>query len=538
MNLFRSAAFATVFIMIGQATSAQTIQKTDFSGIKIERKLPKAVSAKTQTSHNSDVITNPSGTAVTYSRSSYAIAPLGDQPMETEDYGFAGVIVTGDNGEVFLKNPFSQFLTGSYLKGTLSDGKITIQLPQHIMTLVDDELGTFELYARMLTIDEEVGDIVEAPEQTLTLSNNDGFWICEDEYILGLTFDDGMWCGFGEMALCYAPIEDEVAQAPENAEFEQWAMTYDGIGHFVDITIDGNKCYMKNFMPTDNGELAPVTGTISDAAIDVASGQYLGVNEDISYLTYLYGGETNRYFDPNYNMDMEQFIPGEGIHFTLSEDGSYTTDNTAYLTPFTDLESEYIWSIASYEKPMLRKNDITTCQPANPSVAAYEYYPQYGFGYAELFIPMLNVDGMLLDSSRLYYNFYMDGQLVTFTPDDYMLLEENITDVPYSFVDAPNDQGDIKVNGATHTIMIFQEGIESVGVQTLYKAIDGEVYKSDIVTSGTTGIQQPDTASVEIASENFTDLAGRQVLNPGKGLYIRTVRYADGSVRNYKEFHR
>jgi len=538
MNLFRFATFATAFMLVWQASPARTIQKPDFSEIKIERTLPKAHKTTSQASRNNDVITDPNGTAVIYNRSSYSIAPIGDQPMETEDYGFAGVIVTSDNGEVFLKNPFSMFLTDSYIKGTLCEGQITIQLPQHVMTLVDEELGTFELYARMLTLDEETGDIVEAPEQTLTLSNYDGLWICEDEYILGLTFDDGMWCGFGEMALCYAPIEDEVAKVPENAKFEQWAMTYDGIGHFVDIATDGNQCYVKNMLPTVKGELAPVTGTISNTGIDVTSGQYLGVNEDISYLTYLYGGKMKHYFDPDYNMEMEQFIQGEGMHFTLREDGSYTTENTAYLTPFTDLENEYIWSMAYYEKPVLRKNDIKTFQPANPSVVAYNYYPSYRFGYAELFIPMLNVDGMLLDSSKLYYNFYMDGQLVTFTPDEYMLLQEDITDVPYSFVDAPDDQGDIKVNGARHTIMVFYDGIETVGVQTLYKADNGDVYKSDIVTSATTGILQPNAAAGEIASESFTDLAGRKVLNPGKGLYIRTVRYTDGSVRNYKEFRR
>lgn len=43
-----------------------------------------------------------------------------------------------------------------------------------------------------------------------------------------------------------------------------------------------------------------------------------------------------------------------------------------------------------------------------------------------------SADFNYLDPSCLYYNLYIDGEVVTFSPDDYANLTEEMTDVPYA----------------------------------------------------------------------------------------------------------
>ena len=127
---------------------------------------------------------------------------------------------------------------------------------------------------------------------------------------------------------------------------------------------------------------------------------------------------------------------------------------------------------------------------------------------------------------------YVDDELFTFNPDEYMGLEESMTDIPYSFVDSNYD---IQAYGANHSFTFFLTGYERIGVQSIHK-IGDEVAKSDIVYSdGTaTAIRTATQEDAECVSETYTDLSGRRVAVPSKGLYIRSMKMSDGSIRSMK----
>lgn len=466
------------------------------------------------------IITNPKGTATVYSRSSIAIAPIGDMPADTEDYGFAGIIVSGDNGKVYLKNPFSQFLTDSYLVGQTDGETITVELPQPIYFIDDEEVGTFELYAQLMQFTEDGDDLELSDNQTLTLVNYYGMWVMDDEEsILALTFDEGEWTGFGEMGMCYMPIEETPAEWPADAAKEQWALINGGTGHFVDVAFTEDSCFIGGMLPIEKGGLAPVVGSVSAEVIVIPSGQYLGVNEDNSYLTYLYSGKVEEVYLEEYDWTVTRFIPGEDLVMTGDRETGFVADGDLIFTPFTDFDSEYFWYMDLMKRPRLVKNELTTFRPANPEIKAYQYYDVYGFGYVSIDIPMLNVDGMLLDSKDMYYNLYIDGEMVTFTPDEYHMLEEEITDIPYSFADMEENMGDFKVEDSLHTIMLFREGISSIGVQSFCRDADGQDCFSDLVTTLTTSVDG--VTSGDSGAATYIDMTGRRVTNPGKGLYIK-----------------
>ena len=186
-----------------------------------------------------------------------------------------------------------------------------------------------------------------------------------------------------------------------------------------------------------------------------------------------------------------------------------------------------------YQNPVLRENSLTDYTPADPSIKAFRFYDSLGFGYVSFDIPMLNVDGMVLDTKNMYYNIYIDGEKFTLYPDEYQMLDEPITDLPYDFTDARDGRpGDITIEGSLHTFILFGQGIESVGVKS-YNVVNGNVYESRLVEGAVASIDVPEVAD-NVVGEVYTDLMGRVVNNPGRGIYIKTVKYADGSMKSFK----
>lgn len=488
------------------------------------------------------IVVNPSGEKKIYSRSSVSVMPLGDTAGETEDYGFAGVLVFGENGEVYLKNPFSQFVTDTYIKGVATQdlpvksdepNKLVFELPQ-LVTIYEEDGESYDLYACMLSFSEDGTELETSDSQTLEFILEDGCWVMLDsEAILGLTFDDSEWTGFAEREIKYAPISQEIIEVPSDLEYESWMMTYGNEGHYVDVAVDGKNCYVKNFLPTSEDSLAPVVGEIENDVIRFKSPQYLGVNEDISYLTYFYAGDVNRIYLEEYNTMVTTFIPKDEMTFNMSSGGIYTSEESAMFTPYTDIENDYFWHIDLFEKPSLQKSVVEDYVPANPSVVDYRYYSNFGFGYVSFDIPMLNREGMVLDSEHLYYNVYLDGEILEFNSDEYPLFEESMTDIPYNFEDGVNGSGDIKLEDSKHTVILYREGLEEVGIQSFYLDDSGDKYYSDLITAFTSGVDKlfDDCGIVDV---KYIDMMGRETRHPENGIFVRRVLLNNGSVISTK----
>ena len=52
--------------------------------------------------------------------------------------------------------------------------------------------------------------------------------------------------------------------------------------------------------------------------------------------------------------------------------------------------------------------------------------------------------------------------------------------------------------------------------------------------SDPTGIKTTTPEESKVESITFTDLSGRQILRPGKGVYIRTITMKDGTKQSKK----
>ena len=482
-----------------------------------------------------DVITSPEGESKLYSRNSISVMPMGDTPMQTEDYNFAGVMVFGENGEVYLRNPFSQFITGSYLEGRVvktDEGEsLVFELPQQVMVYEADG-EYYDLFACMLTFSDDGETVETAVDQDLVFVKVDEGWAMADpDAIIGMTFDDSVWTGFAEMQMVYTPVVDSVADIPDGLEYEPWMLTYGNEGHFVDLAIDGDKCYLKNMLDTSEKSLAPISGVVTEYGFSFSSPQFLGVNEDNSYLTYFFAGEVKVTYLEDINSTVRTFIPADSMNFNLAEDGVYKSDASAMFTPIPDMDNDYFWSMGVVELPSMQKSVAHDLTPANPSVVDYRYYPNYMFGYVSFEIPMLNTEGQILDTSNLYYNVYLDGELLEFTDDEYPLFKKSMTEIPYDFEDGRDGAGDIKLEGSKHTVMLYREGLDEVGVQSYYVDENGNRYYSELVTALTANVDSTvdSVAADDVAEISYFDISGRKVDSPVRGIYVKVVRLKNGS---------
>ena len=112
-----------------------------------------------------------------------------------------------------------------------------------------------------------------------------------------------------------------------------------------------------------------------------------------------------------------------------------------------------------------------------------------------------------------------------------------MTDVPVNYT----DNFDImKKDGMVRTVYFYLQGMTTVGVQEIYK--DGDTtYKSNLVSykvdeeGNLTGISRDiTTGSDDVKSVSYTDLAGRRISKPAHGIFLKTVKYADGSQKTVK----
>lgn len=193
-------------------------------------------------------------------------------------------------------------------------------------------------------------------------------------------------------------------------------------------------------------------------------------------------------------------------------------------------------TVAKYMQPSLKPWTEVAAAPQDPEVLDfYAYDAAYGYGGMQMWLENTSEDGVLFDTSKLYYNIYFDGKLYTFKPGLYAGLEEEMTDVPYNYA----DKYDFVASGCTHTIYFYDPQEKTVGVQLLYK--DGDnVYKSNLVTyvigaDGALSVNRTSLGNGNVERNKvYTDICGRRVDSPSRGIFLETTEFADGSQRTVK----
>lgn len=488
----------------------------------------------------------PAGKQINYSRNSMGyILYYGMYLMFTSQDDQAGQIVEGDDGFVYLKNPIGGLTYNAYLKGEREGDKIRVDLPQIIYQEDStDEEGNptvVNFYARVL--DAEINEegtryFVPAEKQTLyyTVDGDkisldlgyDHTKLEDDTYpypdkMVGLTTDDGTWAYYGDCWQEWTRLDQDMFTMPEGLETEKWAFFHNGLADYVDVAFDDEYVYMTNLTP-----LLPeavIHGRIEGDTVVFESGYYIG--NYVSWYIYQMMCYMND-GDPELRDSMVMTYDRENKVIACTDPNDIILLNTSL---------NRVYALTNFQNPKFSSiKPITQPTPMAPDFVEFlDYYENYGYAYIVFNIYNYNSIDEIFNSENMWYNLFIDGLVETLYPEDYIMLDEPMTNIPFDF----KDNWDIHLDGAKRTVCIFAQGIETAGVQ-LFHEYEGKVYESDIMTYNVeTGEVTDIPVGVagtfsEVGEAEWYDLQGRRVQNPAGGIYICKIRCNDGSTRVMK----
>lgn len=457
-------------------------------------------------------------------------------------------MVFAEDGDVWLENPISSLYSKTWIKGYKAQGDtIAFDLPQVIYEeTFDGVTSKGKLYKMIAEETDKYGTYVKDEDsQTLKYLWKDGkLTLCKD-MACGMCTPTGGWSGFGENYFEGINIENNTTKPSENAK------VYDGLMLYLDLNdqaqqwpvkyaIDGDDVYLGNLSTNLKGYW--IKGTMKNNEVTFPSTSLVGI--DTTTVCYAYASRVDystaytAYGDP-YD---STFVVNEPLVFTYDpaantlnskqKMGIHQSDGVREPLKSTDIFDVYRVPLIS---PWVEKPN----SPLPPKFSAVmpwitDMTPNYSG--VEFLLSYYSVDGNYLDPSKLYYSFYIDGEMVTFTPEEYLNVTKEMDLVPYTFDD---DYQFYKVSDNTRRLYYYHQPKEKIGLEALYvDDVDGKpvTYSSGISEYyfDPTSINNTTLEEGKVESITFTDLSGRQILRPGKGVYIRTITMKDGTKQSKK----
>ena len=470
--------------------------------------------------------------------------------LPATDMGRAVDVVYGDDGYFYIKNPFSQFATNSWLKGSVNGDTISVEAQPIYYEAATSTYEENVCYACKMKYGyvEDYGQnfwAIDLDNPTLKMVvRNDSIIMQNDNGYsgLGLFYSDGEWTGFGEYRKILSPQTDVAVTLPESASAKDYVMTYgtyeDGTDtltikrQLVKLYNDGNDYYLSDLTGHDDQVYAK--GTLADNKLTIKSGQYMGLSTADKYAaaryfnyfesmgwkrvpTYGNAYEDSTYFKNDFVFDYDaandRFV-GENSY--LSVNGGNTKVNT----------------LKGFKNPELTPFVEVKAAPAKPTIYGVEdCYETYGYSYIEAVLSNATAKGEFLDTHRIYYNLNFDDEEYVFYPDEYVNIDEEMTDVPYGFV----DNEDFQTYKGRRVIDFYLTDFKKVALTEFYVDSDGVSHYSEpaIWDDGTSGVDKT-ISDKTVKTARYYDLGGRAVNKLQSGIYIKATTYSDGSVKMKK----
>ena len=421
-----------------------------------------------------EVITDrPEGEMKTYQRSGGAMYNYWGYLFTTYQDGAAMQMVFAQDGKtVYLQDPISQAVAGSWVRAELSDDGKTLTMPlnQFIIFYPDYGYGLMTAWVDVTT--DENGNVSAVPNLDITEAT---FTIGEDGTIslngssgdvenfqcsgLGLIYDDDLsWAAYADWESVYTPFDATPVALPDGAELEDFSMSYvdnngNAGGKMVKVAMMDNDVYVQGM--SSAVPQGVMKGTVAGDQVTFACDQYLGVGNSL-FLTMM-----------GINADNE---PLENLVFDYNaETRTMTASDVLAITAGVNVQ-EY------YGEPVIAPYFDHAATPANPEVVDFVDGGELGgYNYGSFNVPTVDTEGNFINPDDLYYRIYFDDdELFTFGPDEYPELTDFMSDVPYNFTDGY----DFGVGGAT--IYFYETGFQRVGIQSVFRG-GGEEHVSDIV---------------------------------------------------------
>lgn len=274
-----------------------------------------------------------------------------------------------------------------------------------------------------------------------------------------------------------------------------------------------------------------IKGTLgADNKITLENGQYLGFRDDVGEFTYFMGGVIYELDNGN----VSHKLSDKGELMWDPENKRITCDGVLFANAALDR----LYYTEMWRTPIIHiqpeSYDLTPMDPWYTGWSPWDSTDNWcGIQFRQ---PALTVDSYSLDPERMYWRMHINDNVFLFDYDEYPQLSDLTEWVPYN-----TDGLEINNYGTSlHTVILFVEDIETVMIQSLYKAEDGTNYYSNkIVYDVNTGESHVGLDSIvyddaEIESVTYWTIDGVKVVEPHNGLFVKLMRFKDGRVSSCK----
>lgn len=480
----------------------------------------KVVAMPLQNSQKSPITESPKGKTQWYQTSWICLF----MTAIVDNTGIASKLCFGDDGKLY----FYDITSSGQAFWTVADidekGNIRIPLNQEVG--VDPQYGKLTL--KLIHFEDKDGMLNPVIDTDATfyelVMDNDKVIRSADIHkewmqrgFLALIDEEG-----GTSSLCgsitMTPVYDKVITPPTSATHQEYSYKYvmDGVegNSFADVAFDGKDVYIKGLC-TSLPDIW-LKGTNDNGKITFKSGQYMGA---ITYHHYF--SAAHREKKTVDGQEKEVWVLDDEWTCDISEDRK--TIQFEKDRRFTVLIAEDV----SYalEKGELKEFNEVLSTPQKPEIISME-----DIGGIALFFkqPTIDINGNSIRPQNLSWRLYFDDKLYTFSPDMYNSLTEPLTEIPYAY----NDDWDFIMHGNEQSVYIYETKYNTIGVESVY-TLNGEKMVSERAYYKATGISE-NVTNKQVKKTYYTNIDGRRINKPRKGVYIKTDIYTDGTRQHHK----
>ena len=445
----RITLFAMLFALLGVVALAQNNQKGNAQSQRSAFKCidRHALSATNAVLNADGELVTPPATAQVETWYTIDGALFVNTPTGTQDFTSAvpTINVAVDGSDIYIQGLAYYFRDG-WIKGTLNGTTATFASGQLVGA---DDYGPEYICGTNDT--ETLADVV------FNYNAEDGMMESQTTYIL----ENSTATEIGPYSYWYRPAfstkePSKLVELPDGLTAEEWVIAYTNnmdvpSSGALKIGFDGNDVYLQGlcgYLPE-----SWIKGSLDGTTITFPGGQYFGFYQDSPYYGY------------------DLYLQPEDVVFTYDAEANKMTAITNEITVYTStlLKGDI------YKDAVILKVFEQAATPATPDISQiYESTSPV----AIFAVPVLDVDGNPISSSKLSYQFLCDVEEeispITFSPDDYSSLTEETTVFPYGFAD----------NTEIYRTHVYLKQADykkwnKIGLQSIYTG-GGEENKSEI----------------------------------------------------------
>lgn len=518
------------------------------------------------------VTAEPAGTVKWFSEKSlaFSVGSWGYRDYAVTD-GFAKKTVFSEDGKtVWMRNPVCKFPTDTWVEATIDGETITLPMGQ-VIRLSEAKDGSLDVWTIGAMKVESVWDpeweswrtdVVPTDLDAITFTYKDGYITENEESTMLALMCNGEYMVYGDVDIEMSPINpaEDIVRFPENAEIENWTFSY-GLsmrtGYPVEATWVGNEVYMRGFW--QENPAATIKGTVEDGVLSFPSQQYIGyINRGgVDYFLYFMPcvvGEQGimTYYQPIddpmvFNIDSatgQITQPAEDMYSALKlmiKGGRFDNFDLTKSTAFLVLDNPAM---------KVMTGDYGTPQAPVPGDPCYRVFNEVAMPFVQFTfsIQPFDEEGNALSPSALAYSIWVDDEIVTFETGDFPnwdKIPEPMTVMPLDF---SNNWGvTYDDNIYNRRVQVPYPDPEKVGAQVIFTdPTTGDVKKSQITyyypeskeikyeDEPGTGSAVDAVSAADIVGEECYDMLGNKVGSDFRGICVKVMTRADGSVKSVK----